>query len=338
MRVFPRSFRPSVLLNFAKDNKKFVSSFLKPRLNHSKISFQENDLSIKDFIIKKTTNKFLKFPELRDQLHEISGALFNGVYASDITELSSNICWKKRHHDMYYAKYFENQEYKNYQPEIQEIINKYLHSSTSFSFKKGLNTLPQGILKYLQEKYPENFVLNLSENISEVKFTKESNFFNVNNKENNYDMVISALPLPELIRIFSKNPTFQESKAFETMKKIKFKSILRANLYYDEEVLPKELQSFGFLNLPKEKEEVLGMTFDSKVFPSKNKETRCSIMIGDEILKKYEFKQDKLLELIEKYLKKRLNIAKQAKEVLYFFYRFCVFIKIIKLDQNENLE
>ena len=323
MRVFPRSANPLTLMRFLSDNRKFISSFFKPKYNsaRSPIPIPSNqDCSIKDLIDKNIAFGPIEFSELRQHLHEISGGLFNGVYASDISELSSNICLKKCHHDLFYSKFLKNKEYKAFEPKIKDIMKKYINHSTSFTFEQGLNTLPQGILSYLEQKYPNNFKIHWNEEITSLNLDPKSPM-KINDKAP-FDMVISALPLKNLLNIVSKDEYFKSSKPFEILKSVGFKSLARVNFYFEKDVLPKELQSFGFLNLPKANEGVLGMTFDSKVFPSKinGNETRFSIMIGDDIVEKNGCDEKKLIDLAEKYLEKRLNIREKSKDVNFFSF------------------
>ena len=204
----------------------------------------------------------------------------------------------------------KNEKYKKLEPNVQSMVKDYIHKSTAFSFQQGLKTLPEGILTYLKDRYPNNFNVHWNEEISEL-----SPYSLKVNGKNPFDIVISALPLGNLIKVLSKDQQFQSTKAFEIMKSVQFKSLARVSFYFENDVLPKELQSFGFLNLPKEKEEVLGMTFDSKVFPSNVKETRCSIMIGNEIVEKNGFDEKKLVDISLKYLEMRLNIKEKPKDV-----------------------
>lgn len=314
MRVFPRNFWPSTLMNFAADNRSFLSSFFKPTFTKTKTNKTNlSDCSVKELIDNRTRIGFLELNELKQHLYEILGAIFNGVYSSDISELSSKICLYKIHHEQYYAKYCNNQEYKKYEPKVKALVKNYLHSSSSFTFEKGLNTLPKGILNYLQEKYPQNFQIHWNEEVRSLDLNSQS-MIKLNDNEI-YDMVISALPLPNIRNILAKDSIFKESKPYQILESVRLKSVARINFYFDKEVLPKELQSFGFLNYPNEKEEALGMTFDSRVFPLNKNETRCSIMIGNDMVEKYEFDEKKLMNVAEKYLQKRLNIKEKANEV-----------------------
>lgn len=320
MRVFPRSFKPSTVLNFAKDNKKFISSFFKPKLTKTlNAKDPKIDLSIKELIEKTARFRYLDFKELQGHLHQISGALFNGIYASDISELSSKICWEKCHHDLYYSKFFTKKEYKEFEPETQKVLDQYLSKSSSFTFHNGLNTLPKGILTYLEEKYPNNFKLLKGEEVLDLDL--KSQHPKINGKDS-YDMVISALPLPNILSLLSGNENVKNSKTFKSLESIKFKSLARINFYFDKDLIPENLQSFGFLILPKEKEEVLGMTFDSRVFPINENETRCSVMIGNEIVEKYDFDEKQLMKIAERCLEKKLGIKEKAKEVNLFKFIF----------------
>ena len=316
MRVFPRSFKPSTILNFAKDNRKFISSFLKPKFTRGQNGKDPKiDLSIKELIEQTARFRYLDFKELQGHLHQISGALFNGIYASDISELSSKICWDKCHHDLYYSKFFKNKEYKEFEPETQKILDQYLSKSSSFTFQNGLNTLPKGILAYLEKKYPNDFKFLQGEEVLDLDLKSKNPIIN---GKDSYDMVISALPLPNILSLLSENENVKKSKSFESLDSIKFKSLARINFYFDKDLIPKDLQSFGFLILPKEKEEVLGMTFDSRVFPINDEETRCSVMIGNEIVEKYDFDEKQLMKIAEKCLEKKLGIKEKAKEVVLF--------------------
>lgn len=142
------------------------------------------------------------------------------------------------------------------------------------SSKKGLFTIPTGmetLVDVLQKKLNCEFVLN-----TEVEKIEKDHAL-VNGKEIHADLVINALP-----------PSVPK------------KSLWVVNMAYNEDVLPKK--GFGYLVPSKEKEGILGVIFDSAIFPEQNQpnQTRLTAMVREEALEP--------LEITLKAMDRHLNI------------------------------
>jgi len=144
-----------------------------------------------------------------------------------------------------------------YAGDIRKLSMRACFPHFSFKKSKGLFTVQEGmdtLVKELQKRLPVDFVFN-----SEVDFIEE-NRVSANGKIWDADLVISTLP-----------PTH-----------IPKKSLWVVNVAYSSDVLSKK--GFGYLVPSKEKESLLGVIFDSSIFPEQNKQgqTRLTAMVRAE--------------------------------------------------------
>lgn len=136
-----------------------------------------------------------------------------------------------------------------------------------FSFKQGVATLVQALEARIRGQIvcnQEILAVNFSEECAEVK-TQDSIW--------KADQVFSALPMDVCGKFFIP---LQE-------KNLKSQDVTVLNLGYPSGVLSKK--GFGYLVPTCEKEDVLGVVFDSAVFPQQNRraeETRLTVMLRGE--------------------------------------------------------
>jgi oxygen-dependent protoporphyrinogen oxidase len=158
-------------------------------------------------------------------------------------------------------------------------------NSKIFSFKNGLQTLPDTIFETYKNENNVNFFLSseiIKLNFDSNKTSPFSIFFQNKNQKDikklEFDHIISTIPAQNLSLLLEPFST-----SFSSLQKIPTVSIATINIGYKEDVIPNKFKGFGFLVPPQNKNPVLGVTFDSLIFPEHNNnklETRLTVMIG----------------------------------------------------------
>lgn len=166
-------------------------------------------------------------------------------------------------------------------PKIWALPRSVILGSISFKKKKrGIVTLKRGM---------ESLIFALADRLqNEIRLNAEIEDFSA------FDQVISTLPAHALAKILPK------SELKELLEKIPFRSVGVVHLGYSKQVNPHE--GFGYLIPSQENEKVLGVIFDSSVFPEQGKETRLTVMIGE---------NGDLKSLAKEHVKKVLGIQEE---------------------------
>lgn len=310
LRTMPKSYNPFILAQFLIDNRKLVFSFLRFKYNKSYVPPPKGlDTNIEQILERSVRFGKLEFPYSVPYVKKLAGAIMHGIFASTPSEISFKLCWKKFHHHAFYKNYFKNEEYKKPEENVKIAIEKYIGKSDSFEFKKGLNDLPKKLSNYLLSKYKDNFKIKYGSKIESIELSKKKILItNSNSEKSEYDIVISALPCPVLRNVI------KNEKIANQLKSIELKNIAKVCLCYKNDVLPKKFNCFGFLVSPSENKDFLGMTFDSKTFPSENNETRISVMIGDREVKE---RRGELEKIARKAVEEIVGIKEKPDYVKY---------------------
>lgn len=141
------------------------------------------------------------------------------------------------------------------------VVKGYLKSKKEkgpplLSFKKGMHTLPQRLYERLKDKIE----FRLQEEVKKIEWKGKKIF--INGLE--FDFCVCALPSWALEPLLSVEP-------------ISYLTMTTINLGWHKKVLSK--QGFGYLIPSKEKEPLLGVTFDSNIFESK--QTKLCVMMKE---------------------------------------------------------
>ncbi|MDR3624186.1 MAG: protoporphyrinogen oxidase [Chlamydiales bacterium] len=185
-------------------------------------------------------------------------ALVSGVYAGDMHELSMNAC-------------FPN--FVRFEQEYGSLVKGMLKSSVKsdiYSFKNGMQMLPKALEKFLGEDIKTNCSCN--------GFTFFDELITVSTNEGSFsaDILCSTLPAD----VFADHISFHSQKLGSELKNIPYQSIDVVSLCYNKKVLTRS--GFGYLVPSKEKEKIMGVIFESSVFPEQNMlkdETRLTVML-----------------------------------------------------------
>jgi protoporphyrinogen/coproporphyrinogen III oxidase len=223
------------------------------------------DESIYAFITRRFNN------EIAEKFFD---PLTSGIYAGDIRKLSIKSSfpilyrWEQEHGSVMKGMIAANKNKPPSSPFIKQVQRGGL-----FSFKGGMETLT----RTLGEKLQSHIVY-----LSEAKSMKiGTDHIEVHVSDKNVikaDFVCSTLPATAFADVIhSNNPKFSEK-----LKKFQRNSIAVVSLGYSQQNL--KHRGFGYLIPSREKEEILGVIWDSSIFPQQNhhqEETRLTVMIGD---------------------------------------------------------
>lgn len=223
------------------------------------------DESVYDFISRRFSPSFAE---------QFIDPLVSGIYAGNMRQLSVKSCFPS----LYNGE--KNQgsvirgmlKKKNTSQKLgSPFISKMLKESL-FSFKKGMETLPLTLFEKLKTD------ILLSTEVTSFKFNPEGIQLTLNNGQTlQADHCFSTLPTHALIPLLAPySPNLEKS-----LSEIPHASVTLVNLGYNEQVFKNK--GFGYLVPAQEKEDILGVIWDSAVFPQQQASethTRLTVMIG----------------------------------------------------------
>lgn len=250
-----------------------------------------DDESIYDFAARRLGN---------DWAERLFDPMTSGIYAGDIKKLSLKSCfpplanWEKSHGSIIKALFFgKRSKQKAPSPFCERIEREPL-----FSFKNGMETLTQTLAARLDK----HIIYNCQ--ISKLIPQDNGILIEMDNQTTLHaDSLYSCLPAYALSQLCSKTAPILSEK----LQVIPSASVATINVGYRKFLLKQP--GFGHLIPHSENEDVLGIVWDSSVFPEQNQskaETRLTVMMGGS-------RREDILQLDEGVIKeKALNaIAKQ---------------------------
>ena len=215
------------------------------------------DEAIYDFVSRRLS---------REVAEELFDPFTTGIYAGDIRKLSIQACFpflaslESNHGGLVRGFWAQRKEKKKKSsPFVQQLLK-----SSLFSFKEGMQTLTDR----LQEKLHDR-----------VQVNKE--LLHLERTGSRWKLRFADGEVAEADRIFLTVPAHTAAKWLtEELAHIPYASVSVVNLGYKTKVLPKE--GFGYLIPSKEKDPIMGVLWDSSVFPQQNRhseETRLTVMM-----------------------------------------------------------
>lgn len=214
-----------------------------------------------------------------DWTHRLIDPMVSGIYAGDIRKLSLKSCfplffqWEQQYGSLLKGAFKQPKKIPSPSPFVSSM-----EKTSLFSFKKGMETLPLALAQRLDADFRFN---------AEVKEIQRNKVKLNNGQELLSDMIISTLPFKEL----------------------SYASVVVVNLAYRQPVL--NHTGFGYLIPSQEKEAILGVVFDSAVFPEQGnpEDTRLTVMLGGtrhpEVI---HWSKEHCLSIAKEALKKHLGI------------------------------
>ncbi|KAJ3410455.1 hypothetical protein HDV05_003717 [Chytridiales sp. JEL 0842] len=268
-----------------------------------------NDESIHQFISRRFSKAVAE---------NIVSAIIHGIYAGNIKELSVRstlgFLWdhERRHGSvtrglLASANTSAGTQEGLYVPEALPFISKIKQSSV-YSFKGGMQTLTDALVKSLQTEH-RNVKLLTNTAASKVEIN-DTPVVHINNGPTlSADHIISSLPA------FGAAPILP-SKIGRILETIKFVDVAVVNLSFSGNVLP--VQGFGYLIPSSQKADMIGVVFDSCTLPEHDTpgqpETRVTAMMGGHMFQEKfgdpdSVSHDKLKQIAVESIRKHLGIT-----------------------------
>lgn len=241
--------------------------------------------------------------------------MVSGIYAGDIDRLSLKACFPELHKreqqhgslvKSMIKSVFQGRQKSNYSPFVKRVQH-----SPIFTLRHGMESLVKALAEALKEELQlETPVAGIDINQKGVEIHLE------NGACMHADQVYLASPAQATAKILGKScPEIASQLA-----KIESASVAVVSMGWKENVLP--LSGFGYLVPSKEKEDVLGVVWDSSVFPEQNRnlqETRITAMLGGrhrpDLL---ALSDNELMKLVGGSLQKHLNITASPESIKVF--------------------
>lgn len=246
------------------------------------------DESIYDFMVRRFSK------ELAEQFMD---PLVSGIYAGDIHQLSLRSCFPQLH------------EWEQYYGSVVRGAISDRKKTMLFSFQKGMETLPLCLEKRLLAEIQLNSEavgLDFIENGVKVMLADGG----LLHADHLYS-TISAEALAPLIKP-------HHTELSQTLAGISSTSVAVVNMGYKKRVLQKS--GFGYLVPSREKENILGVVWDSCVFPQQNRqeeETRLTVMLGGAHMSHFHQRtKDEFLQIALKALDHHLQIDLEPEMAL----------------------
>lgn len=210
--------------------------------------------------------------------HEVTQKLIDplitGIYAGDITQLSIKSCFPQwKHSEQAYGSVIGGmlRRKRNTHETVSEWQTQ-IGRFPFFSLKHGLGSLTYALEKHLQSDIIRNCV------VSGIQFVSDHvAVLSANGNKWHADHLYSTIPPAAMASLLVPH---RPALAI-LLQSITAASVAVVSLGYSQTVLKKK--GFGYLIPSKEKEKVLGVIWDSSVFPQQNRhpdETRLTVMMG----------------------------------------------------------
>lgn len=254
------------------------------------------DETIYDFFSRRFNRKIAE---------RFADPLVSGIYAGDIRNLSMKSCFpqlfqmEKENGSILKGMLRKRKKEKIESPFIQAISKH-----PFFSFQNGMETLVQA----LYDRLSEHLILGCE--VNSLQFLEnEIQIGTADHQLFQADHLFSSLPSHSLARIIN-SPVMHES--------IPHTSVAVVNLGWKKKVL--RYEGFGHLIPSQEKEENLGVVWNSSVFPQQNireNDTSLTVMIGGTHTKNFHaYAKKDFVKMAQRALAKQLNIEEAPDELM----------------------
>lgn len=207
------------------------------------------DEAVYDFISRRLSSEVAE---------ELIDPWMSGIYAGDSRQLSILSCipnlldWEQQFGSILKGMLFGRKMYQQQESPFIQSIRKH----PIFSFKKGMETLTLALAKKLKADIHLG-----TEVVSILMENGKAAVRSVDGRVHLADSVFSCLPPQKLSLLLRESCT----QAAHLLRSIPVSSIATVNLGYNHTVLNRK--GFGYLVPSKEKEEILGVVWDSCTFP-----------------------------------------------------------------------
>lgn len=235
--------------------------------------------------------------------------LVSGIYAGDMHRLSMRSCFPKVFQwEREYGSVTRGMFARRKKEPVSAFI-KSLRRHPIFTLKEGMETLPMELAKRLSKPVITSCHVKVLQPLSKQGFEIVLD----NGSKIVADSLFSTIPAKELAVLIAP----MHSGLALDLSTIESVSVAMIHLGYRQQVL--QQKGFGHLIPRLEKEEVLGIIWDSCVFPQQNQtlyETRLTVMLGGEMRSDLVSLSEQ--ELVQKALKavsRQLGIARMPDAI-----------------------
>ncbi|KAL0281589.1 UNVERIFIED_CONTAM: hypothetical protein PYX00_002527 [Menopon gallinae] len=282
-----------------------------------------HDESVYDFILRRFGRKYA----------DVLSAVICGVYAGNAGEISIKsfmrpVFEKEQKYGSVCLGMLLDQFATNKNTDRKPKTNRKL--SGVWFFDKGMESLPLALADYLKTK--ETIEIHLNKFCRRIDFKDGKVLLDIDGDTVFAEHLYSSLPSNHLSNLLSNEHTFLK----EELSKIPFVSIAVVNLEYEGEVLP--MQAFGLLVPPNQNMPILGVIFDSCIYPQGDK-TVLTVMIGGRWFKKYlgpKPDRDFILKMATDHVERILNVQTKPINHVVSILQDCIPQYIV--GHNDTVE
>ncbi len=279
--------------------------------------------SISEFVSRRLGSEFLDYA---------IDPFVSGVYAGDPAKLSVKSAFPKLYRlEELYGGLIKGMIKGAKERKTRNEESK--QSAKMFSFKDGMQALPNAIAEYLGER------VKLNSSVESV--TKSGNgykvSFNVNGvpAEIESDEVISAVPAYIAAKLFDKI----DHDLASHLNAIHYPTVMVVYLGYDKLKIRRELDGFGFLIPSKEKQNFLGAIWSSTIFPNRAPKWKAGFTIFVGGAKKQDYNWENPNEIITAFLpqfEKIMKITGSPELIEYNVWKHAIPQYNIGYIEHEN--
>jgi len=255
------------------------------------------DESIYDFFCRRFNQ------ELTERLID---PLVSGIYAGNIKNLSMASCFSKLfEYEKQHGSLLKGMIYGKKTDEKHTDFVNHVKRHGLFSFRDGMDTLTKKLESFFRKS------IIFSTKVHDLKIQENQIIAGTDKGPIEADYFFNTASASAFAKIVQKTTP----KLSLELNSIKYTSLISVNIGYSENVI--DQKGFGYLVPSKEKENILGCIWGSKVFPSQNNktpETRLTVMLGGEhrpdIL---SYNDEEIFNVVKKSIFQHLKIDKAPK-------------------------
>lgn len=237
----------------------------------------------------------------------------------------------------------------------KENLDKNLQTiddSSIWSFKNGMEQIPRSLVEFLSND--KNVELRTNSRLLNFKINDDKKLsLTIQADEKSYeikaDHVFFSINASDLVNLVPKEEKLETFKS--TLETIRSASVATINLEFNRKDIVDKNPGFGFLTPSHVNSSILGVVFDSCVFPELNKSndvTRLSVMCGgdwyNELCKSDgNLDESKMVEKSMKVLHKYLNLNEDPSFIKINNLKNCIpqyrvghYLKLKVLDKEIN--
>lgn len=220
--------------------------------------------------------------------------LISGIFAGNPEQLSMKACFpdiwnmEKENRSLIKSMLLKKKEEKFQSEFIRDISSRSL-----YSFKNGMAALPNALFKKMDAEYIFG--------AERIQLAKDRRSLIVDEgKQIDAEHIFSTIPGYEVEQLLERPDFFELEQA----------SLAVINVGYADQVLP--YSGYGYLVPRKERQDILGMVWDSCIFPQQNinlRQTRVTVMVGGARMEGFgNYSLDEFKRMAKKALSSHLGI------------------------------